>query len=398
MMQKPLLIFYYLPTSAYALNVLIGALEKFDLDLQTDIQLPRDLSELHRILDEQSTCQRKIVVFWSFFSAAFPTAVTHLAETISRTNGDNVIHIAGGVHASAEPQQTLSSGFDFVAVGEGEETIVGIARQLIAGRDISNVPGINYLENEVLMSAKPAKRIELDDFPPFAVRNRRFNPIEITRGCIYACKFCQTPFMFKAKFRHRSVNNVIKYVTIMRNLGMKDIRFITPTSLSYGSDDETVNLERVEELLSNIRSVIGADGKLFFGSFPSEIRPEHASPEAFRMLKKYIDNDNIIIGGQSGSERILDSSKRGHGVEDIERAVRYAVEGGFVPNVDFLFGLPGETNRDAQESINLADRLAEAGARIHGHTFMPLPGTPFKDDRPGTISPKICLLYTSRCV
>ena len=31
--------------------------------------------------------------------------------------------------------------------------------------------------------------------------------LEITRGCVYACSFCQTPFMFKARFRHRSVGN-----------------------------------------------------------------------------------------------------------------------------------------------------------------------------------------------
>lgn len=103
------------------------------------------------------------------------------------------------------------------------------------------------------------------------------------------------------------------------------------------------------------------------------------------MLRRYVDNDDLVIGGQSGSERVLESSRRGHDVEAIIRAVRLCEEGGFRANVDFILGLPGETREDVQATATLMKRLVELGARVHGHTFMPLPGTPFRDAAPGTI-------------
>lgn len=172
----------------------------------------------------------------------------------------------------------------------------------------------------------------------------------------------------------------------MRERGKRDVRFITPTSLSYGSPDTSVNLDAIEELLAGVRAELMPEGRIFFGSFPSEVRPEHVSVEALRLLKRYVANDNLIIGGQSGSEPVLARSHRGHGVAVVEQAVRLAQQERFVPNVDFILGMPGETPEDALATVRLAERLADLGARIHAHTFMPLPGTPWCDEAPGEVS------------
>jgi radical SAM superfamily enzyme YgiQ (UPF0313 family) len=82
---------------------------------------------------------------------------------------------------------------------------------------------------------------------------------------------------------------------------------------------------------------------------------------------------------------VLNASRRGHGVAEIERAVRLSVEAGFRPDVDFLLGLPGETNEDRNASIALAERIVTMGGRIHSHAFMPLPGTPLRDAVPEPI-------------
>ncbi|XVU22437.1 hypothetical protein ACQPZJ_34920 [Actinoplanes sp. CA-054009] len=68
----------------------------------------------------------------------------------------------------------------------------------------------------------------------------------------------------------------------MRERGLRDVRFITPTAMSYGSQTEEPDLAAVEELLAMCREGIGPNGRVFFGSFPSEIRPEHVSREALR--------------------------------------------------------------------------------------------------------------------
>ena len=115
------------------------------------------------------------------------------------------------------------------------------------------------------------------------------------------------------------------------------------------------------------------------------MRPEHVTPEALALLKRYVHNDNLIIGGQSGSERVLQEMHRGHDVETVVRAASLAVEQGFVPNVDFILGLPGESSEDIQATLALMRRLADLGAKVHGHTFMPLPGTPYRDAPPGAV-------------
>jgi coproporphyrinogen III oxidase-like Fe-S oxidoreductase len=83
---------------------------------------------------------------------------------------------------------------------------------------------------------------------------------------------------------------------------------------------------------------------------------------------------------------LLAATHRGHDVAAIERAVALAIEAGLRPDVDFLFGLPDETADDRALTIALADRIAAAGARIHAHAFMPLPGTPLAGARPTAIA------------
>jgi len=83
---------------------------------------------------------------------------------------------------------------------------------------------------------------------------------------------------------------------------------------------------------------------------------------------------------------VLAASERGHDSACIERAVALCGEHGFVPHVDFLFGLPGEEPADVDLTLQLMDRLVLRGAKVHGHTFMPLPGTPFRKAAPGALT------------
>ena len=61
------------------------------------------------------------------------------------------------------------------------------------------------------------------------------------------------------------------------------------------------------------------------------------------------------------------------------------IAAGLRPNVDFIFGLPGETPPERQATIRLITRLTNMGARVHSHTFMPLVGTPLAESPPGTV-------------
>jgi radical SAM superfamily enzyme YgiQ (UPF0313 family) len=59
------------------------------------------------------------------------------------------------------------------------------------------------------------------------------------------------------------------------------------------------------------------------------------------------------------------------------------------PDVDLLYGLPGESEDDQRATVKLAEVLVAKGARIHSHAFMPLPGTPLRDKEPAPVGPDL---------
>jgi B12-binding domain/radical SAM domain protein len=335
----------------------------------------------------------RVLVGWSFYSpdAALMAAELALVRAACAERGHDparIVHIAGGVHASAEPAATLAEGFDLVAVGEGEQLVRELVAVLQSGGDPAAVPGIvaPAPEGQGVRRTPRQDRLVLDDFPPFSPSHGRYGPIEITRGCIYACRFCQTPYFAGARFRHRSVANVREWARFLVGRGFRDFRFLTPTSLSYGTHGPEPDLAAVEALLAAVREEIGPERRLWFGTFPSEVRPEHVTPASLALLRRYVSNKALIVGGQSGSDRVLAASARGHDAAAVERAASLCVEHGFVPHVDFLFGMPGEEADDVDRTLSLMDRLVVRGAKVHGHTFLPLPGTPFRKAAAGALT------------
>ncbi|MBS2021494.1 MAG: TIGR04013 family B12-binding domain/radical SAM domain-containing protein [Deltaproteobacteria bacterium] len=419
--MKPVLLAHHARSGATALNVVTAALSADARTREVEVRFcPGRVS----LVDEARQVAARgdlPVLAWSFYSPDFTVSAQDLAWVKARTQDVSLLHLAGGAHATAEPLQTLEAGFDLVAQGEGEPIIVETFAALLDGKlpcapggppplalgdrlrpsqrlsqhgpaAHSPIPGLAHLADDgALVTRGPGDRRPLDDFPAFNIAAGKWNAIEITRGCVYACTFCQTPTLFKARFRHRSAANVHEHVRAMVRGGGRYVRFLTPTSLSYGATGTEVVLPAIDELLAGCREALGPERKLYFGTFPSEVRPEHVSVEALRVLKRWVDNDSLVIGGQSGSERMLARTRRGHDVEAIERAVRLCVEEGIRPDVDFLLGMPGEDPADRALSMQLARKLVDQGARIHSHAFMPLPGTPLRGESPTEIEPEIAL-------
>lgn len=386
MTGRPAVIAHHVRSGIVGLNVATGALAVDPVAADAEVVFVRNPDDMARAIAIRADAGRPVLAAWSFYSTDLARAVADLARVRAATAAGAALHVAGGVHATSEPAATLRAGWDLVAIGEGERTLIELVRALAGGGDPRAVRGTAHLAGDALVTAGAADRAPLDTYPPWNPGAGRWNPIEITRGCIYACSFCQTPFMFKARFRHRSIANVVGWVEELVAQGGRYVRFLTPTALSYGSDDEQVHLAAVDELLARVRAALPAAGKLYFGTFPSELRPEHVTPAAMDVLRRHVDNRHLVLGGQSGSPRVLAAMRRGHDVEVVERAVTIAVAAGFIPDVDLLLGLPGEEPDDQALTIALAHRLVEAGARIHGHAFMPLPGTPLKDAPPAPIA------------
>ncbi len=301
-----------------------------------------------------------------------------LEETLKKLNG--AVKIAGGPHPSGDPRGTLEMGFDYVFIGEGEKSFPEIVKRFLDGKPLEGIKGL-YKKG---IKVSRGEKIRLDSYPPVSIHYRRLGAIEIARGCPHGCKFCQTSYLFGRDVRERSVENTIFWVKRIFSEGIRDIRFIAPDAFSYGGSPETI-----EKLLVKARDVVGSRGKIYFGTFPSEVRPESVKKEIVELVKRLCDNKRIGIGAQSGSDRILRATSRGHTPDDVIEAVEIIRKEGLDVYVDFIFGLPGETEEDEKETIKLIKELAKLGAYIHGHTFMPLSGTPYYRKKPGTLSPKI---------
>ncbi len=287
-----------------------------------------------------------------------------------------IIILAGGPHPTGAVKHVLRRGADFVCVGEGEFSIVEFVRFLRTG-NVKHIPENIYYYKQGKLSKGTARLSGCwETLFPFPRNPYRFGPIEITRGCPFKCKYCETPLIKGARVRHKKLDVILEAVNFMVKHNRADIRFITPNALGYGSkngrEPDTASLYA---LLNNIRELLPSSGRIFFGSFPSEVRPEFVTRDTVRIMKEFCNNKQVVVGAQSGSQRMLDIMNRGHTVEDVINACQILLENNFRPSVDFIFGLPHEQPEDAIQSLNLIKTLIEMGARIHAHTFMPLPGS-----------------------
>jgi len=372
------------------ISVLIGAIEadgRFD-DLE--IQLLKPWSDLADQVEALAVRHDRVVVGFSFTT---PKALEVL-DTVRQLRADlqdrrleNVLLVAGGPHPTGDWRRMLRFGFDFVVVGEGELSFVELLVALYGrdGAEFENIRGLAYRSGSTLRFTGRSARVEnLDDYPPFAERFGLFSSIEITRGCPWACRYCQTSFLFGGRMRHRSIDDIIRWVEVSRRHDRPEMRFITPDAFAYGSDGRHVRLDALAEMLQAVNAVVGQE-HTYLGSFPSEVRPDSVSREAVDLVKHFTANDNVLIGAQSGSQRMLDLAHRGHTVADIYRAVRITLDAGLMANVDFIFGMPGEAAEDRKRTAKVIEDLAAMGARIHSHTFMPLAGTPWAGAPPGSL-------------
>ncbi|MCG8344670.1 MAG: TIGR04013 family B12-binding domain/radical SAM domain-containing protein [Chlorobiales bacterium] len=381
------LVLYYTKANKYSFNALVGAIETKKYFENLSIYFYGKEEELFNELGRICQKHDKTMLGISFFTTQLWDTYNYVRK-IRDNHCDRLLLVAGGPHPTGDPKGTLKIGFDIVVKGEGEETLLEILEKIDRDEDLSNIKGLAFIDEKGEYHENPRRSwIDLDKYPPFSVKHEKFGNIEITRGCPYACYFCQTPQILGGRPRHRSIEKISEYVYILKERNLTDIRFITSNAFSYGSiDGKKVDISCLEELLKSVKKIILPKGRIFLGSFPSEVRPDHVIPETVELIKKYAHNDNLIIGAQSGSQKILDICHRNHTVNDVYNSVQLTLKAGLKANVDFIFGLPNETDKDIKDTIIVMSDLVKMGARVHTHTFIPLPHTPFSKYPPGHLS------------
>jgi B12-binding domain/radical SAM domain protein len=383
------LVLYYHPFNRYSFNALAGALDDHP-DLENwPIHFARYGEELIYTASRVLESHERIIVGFSVLTAQFED-MKRLVRELRSAHGTRLTLMAGGPHATANARDTLDAGFDIVFGYEAEESFPQVLKRLAAGQDFSDIAGIAFLDHaRVVMNARSSP-VDIEAFPSFAPKRGMYGPIEITRGCPFACSYCQTSHIFGVQPRHRSIAAITRQAASLNSRGRKIVRLLSPNAFSYGSPDgRKLNPDAIRDLLASLREEVPRPGRIIFGYFPSEVRPEHVTPETLELARSFADNDEIVIGAQSGSRHMLEICRRSHAVEDVLNAVTLARKFGFKVIVDFIVGLPGEGPEDVRETISVLKELSRMRARIHVHPFAPLPQTAFAHNQPGEISPLI---------
>ncbi|TFH10963.1 MAG: TIGR04013 family B12-binding domain/radical SAM domain-containing protein [Candidatus Thorarchaeota archaeon] len=375
------LIFRTHSSSRYSVAALVGTLELDHRLVDLDIQAPLDLSlkSIQKAVERGPT-----IIAQSVMSTQIKRVYGEVRE-IRAKFGNKVIIIGGGAHASIRPKELLTNGFHYVVVGEGEYAFPELVWYLMNDKDPSDISGVIDKTTEEIPVPKKLPIVNLDEYPPFALEKNILGPIEVTRGCPFQCKFCSTPFLTGGRVRHRSVESITRWLKLaVEKSGFERTWFLSPNALCYGGNGRKSEAKKIEELLKAVTKVDGLN-EVFFGSFPSEVRPEFVTSTILEMIRSYVANDTIQIGLQSSSNRVLELANRHHTVEQGMDAIRAALDTGFIPHVDMIFGMPGETKEELHDSVEMCYNLVEMGAKTHGHVFMPLPGSVYENMPPGKL-------------
>jgi len=299
--------------------------------------------------------------------------------------------IAGGPCAfNPEP---LADFIDAFVIGDGEEVILDIVDILRRSsgrsqflREISKLEGVYVPSLYQPKSGKVKKRVvmNIEDTPhpirpivPYMeVIHDRF-PIEIMRGCVNGCRFCQAGIIYRP-VRERSIERICRIMEEgMRYTGFEDVSLLSLSTCDYSEVQELVR-----------RCVLIAEPHQVSISLPSS-RIDSFSIELARMVQR-IRKTGLTFAPEAGTQRLRDVINKPITDEEILSIAQEVYSAGWnLIKLYFMIGLPTETEEDVRRIARLAERIIRLGRRIDRRaalnvsvaTFVPKPHTPFQWER-----------------
>ena len=191
-------------------------------------------------------------------------------------------------------------------------------------------------------------------------RHSPFTIMYTSMGCPYSCIFC---VMRETKWRRRSVENVMKEITYLKNEHfLKCIFFMDETF--------TMDRQRTGDLCKAL-----IDNKIDLTWYTST-RVDKVDKELLEVMRKS-GCRSISFGIESGNQKILDYAKKGVKVEQAMNAVKMVKEAGMGVHLSFIVGLPGENWKTFKETVDFLKKTSPTMAQFN--VAVPYPGTPLYD-------------------
>jgi len=295
------------------------------------------------------------------------TIARHIKEEL------DVPVILGGIHPTSFPYQTIKyvPDADYIVMGEGENTVVDLARHIERDRGSPNsIKGVGYKKgNEIKINSARKLITNLDEIPfpdrEFIKKEEYRGDVMITsRGCPYSCIFCASRVLWGCGARFRSVDNVIKELVLLKERYKSSfVRFV--------DDTFTLNKKRVMEMCSKMKKEGLDEIDYSVGS-----RVDTMDEEMAKNLKeagvKY-----MTFGVESGSQRILDLLKKNFKVHDVPKAIGLTNKYGIHSHMFIMIGNPTETKKDIALSREIVKKSNPTS--VEANIVSPYPKTEMWD-------------------
>jgi len=256
------------------------------------------------------------------YGPVFITGTSAQMEEMMKLRGRSYT-VVGGPHASMNAE-AMAEHFDCVVVGEGEEVIVEIVKNMPTG--IIKAKRINDLDSLPFPDRTQADRYK------WKINGRKATTMMTSRGCTGRCSFCCKAVMNKGIY-FRSAQNVIDECIHLKALGYEAIMFY--------DDSIMMDSQRLLDICQGIKR-LGLSWRCFGRS--DQVK--------YNLVKQMANAGcyEILFGVESGSQVILNNIRKDETPEQNLEAIRLAKLVGIKTKALMIAGLPGETRDTIEES------------------------------------------------
>ena len=264
-------------------------------------------------------------------------------------------HIAMGGPVAAWGRETMTresrrfcSLIDSFCVGEGDECIVQLARQLKGEGSLDSVERLVwFLDGDAVCNDCGSCDVELEGISDPDYRGipldwylapERVLSLPLTKGCYYnVCKFCNYSFIRSAPYRERPVPMVVRDIRrIVESTGERIFCF----------ESDVIRPEYLREFSLGLLEA-GLDIR-----WHGVMRFEEGLEQDFFDTLAMAGCVRMYLGMESGNQRMLDEMKKGIAVQVIAQTLRRASVAGIATEIGVFFGYPGETVDEAGETLD----------------------------------------------